>query len=405
MKKLLLYSLLFSTISASAQNILDNKVTFKYTQESWNKIHDGSKQYSVDVQMGYLQKNLDSTAAYEQAKSNYAVTLGAYMDLWEQDKIKVDRQHLTNMVVYESQVAAGNTAATAPIKPPYPAFVAPVRPKKPFLITEIPTASVIAGIKIEGMTQNASSSTKITLTFEGFEKGMVKMELKGTAPALKYEYSLAYRHPVSIKVEVPGKGIIINQRIPETEGFLTWRSKEFKTKAELELWWLDNEAITWEERQKQVVFDLMQTLNAYLTTNFGYPVITRRVEVYSAKAKDVDYSDIQKAYSTMESGLLLLAYPDKIAEAQKKFNEAIGIYNNALKESDLNNKKARIDKWVTASIYVNMAEAYIWLNDYANAEIFANKIINVGINKYERDARALIEFIRNQRTRYEAQSK
>lgn len=402
MKKLLLSIFLLSGLSVMSQNILDNKVTFKYTQLSWNKIHDGSKQYAIEVQMTYQQRNADSLAAFEQAKQSYNTTLGAYMDVWEQEKIKIDRQHLTNMVVYESQVAAGNTAATPPQKIPYPLFVPPARPKKPFLLSEIQANTVSSAIKIEGLTQNPSSGTKITIVFEGFEKGMTKVETKGTAPALKYELSVMYRHPITLKVEVPGKGIIINERYAGSESFYTWRSKQFNTKAELELWWMDNENIVWEERQRLVVNEITANLNAYFTNNFGYPVITRKIEVYSAKAKGIDYTDVQKAYSIMEAGLLLLAYPNKIAEAQAKFREAVALYEKILQESDLVDKKARIDKWVTACIYVNLTEAYIWLNDYSSAEITANKVINIGINKYEKDARALLGFIKDQRTRYEA---
>lgn len=402
MKKLLLSALMLSSLSLSAQNILDEKVTFKYTQLSLTKIDDGSKTYAVDVQMSYLQRNDDSLKAYEDAKLMYANTLNAYLDVWEGQKKNVDRQHLTNMVIWESQVAAGNTAATQPVKPPYPAFIPPARPQPPFLLTEIQPASIIAAVNIDGMTQNSASTTKITLVFEGFEKSLTKLQTKGTAPALKYSYTLAYRHPVTVKVEVPGKGIIINQRIPETEGFRSWTSKEFKTKSELEIWWMDNDSLTWAERQQQVVFEMMPNINNYLTNNFGYPVVSRRVEVYSAKAKDADYTDVQTAYSTMESGLLMLGYPEKTAEAQSKIREAVGMWNNTLKESDINNKKARIDKWVTSAIYVNLAEAYIWLNDYANAEIAANKVLNIGINKYERDARALLFFIKDQKQRYDA---
>lgn len=402
MKKLLLLFLGLSGTWASAQNILDNKVTFKYTQLPAVKINDATKTYSVEVSMGYQQRNTDSTNAYDLASKNYLTTLSTYMDAYDQQKAQIDRQHLNNMIIWENQVIAGNTTAVAPVKPPYPGMNPPVRPKKPFLIKEIQPTSIIPAIKIDGLTQNTGSAAKIKIVFEGFEKGMIKLEQSGTAPAIKYFYSIQYRHPLSLQVEAAGKGMVYSQRMAETEGFRSWRTKEFKTKSELELWWYDNENIVWEERQTQAIQENISVLNSYFVSTYGYPVQSRRIELYSAKQKNIDYSDVQKAYSTMETALLMLAYPDKIQQAQAKLQEALGMYNQILQESNPNDKKARVDANVTSACLVNMTEAYIWLNDYSNAEMTANKVITIGVNKYERDARAHLEFIRFQQARYAA---
>jgi hypothetical protein len=402
MKRILLSLLVAGTLQAQAQNILDNKVTIKYTQNSNLKIHDGSKTFALDVQMNYTQRNADSLKAYETAKAAYLSQLEIAVDAFEQQKAKIDQQHLQNLVTWEQQVAAGNTAAQQPVKQPYPAFLPPTRPKKPFLIQEITPASIIAATRVEGLNQSATSTTKVTLVFEGFEKGMVKQEAKGTGTSTRYEWVIQYRHPVTLKIEIPGKGLIVNQRIPSTESFRSFRTKEFKSINEFNLWWSQNEELTWEDRQKQVVFENMESINSFMTSNYGYPVMVRRVELYSAKSKDFDYSDVQKAFSTMESGMLLLAYPEKFNECRNKLSDAVMQYLNILKESDPTNKKARIDNVVTSAIYINLAECYLWMNDFINAEVYANKAITLGINKYERDGKALLGLIREQSMRYSA---
>lgn len=401
-QKFLLFALPLLWLSASAQNILDNKVTFKYTQLPLVKITDNSRTYALDVQMSYKQRNDDSLKAWEQARQNYLVTLEGYMNAYEMQTAQIDRQHLNNMVQWEKQVAAGNTAAQPPVKPPYPGMNPPLRPKKPFILQDIVPASITAAIRPEGITLNAGSQTRITLTFDGFEKGPVRLDKTGQAPTEKYSYVIQYRHPVTMRIDVPGRGTVFNQRIVETEPFQSTRAKEFATKAELELWWFDNELPTWEERQRSAVNEMCNLITGYLTQNHGFPVITRRIELYSAKQKGVDYTDVQKAYSAMEAGLLQLAYPDKIAQAHAKFNEALGVYNQILQESNPNDRKARVDANVTSACLVNMTEAYIWLNDYTNAEMTANRVINIGVNKYVRDARAHLEFIRIQQTRWNA---
>jgi hypothetical protein len=151
-----------------------------------------------------------------------------------------------------------------------------------------------------------------------------------------------------------------------------------------------------------VVFENMESINSFMTSNYGYPVMVRRVELYSAKSKDFDYGDVQKAFSTMESGMLLLAYPEKFNECRNKLSDAVMQYLNILKESDPTNKKARIDNVVTSAIYINLAECYLWMNDFINAEVYANKAITIGINKYERDGKALLGLIREQSMRYSA---
>jgi len=403
MKRSLLFLLAaFPVFALNAQNILDEKVSFKYTQLPLVKL-DGSKEYSVEIISNFTQRNTDSTAAYEQRKLAYASQLDACMDMWEQDKKRIDKAYLAAMVQWEQQVAAGNTAAAQPVRQPYPAINCAGRPRKPFLLQEITPSSIVAGIVIQGMNQNAASQVKVTLTFEGFEKGMMKMETKGTAPAVTYSWTMQYRSPVTLKIEVPGKGIVINERIPDLEGFRSHRTKEFKSKNEFDLWWMDNEEGFWTERQAQSVNENVSAINSYLTNKFGYPVVGRSIEVYSVKTnKDHDYSDYASAYTSMESGLLNLVYLERINDAQNDINKSVGIWNTALKESNVNNKKARIDKTVTAATYINLAESYIWLNDFATAEVMANKAINVGVNKYERDGKALIAFIRDMKTRYNA---
>lgn len=403
MKRTLLFLLASFSVSAlDAQNILDEKVTFKYTQLPYVKL-DGSKEYSVEVKSNFTQRNTDSTAAYEQRKLAYAGQLDACMDLWEQDKKRIDKAYLAAMVQWEQQVAAGNVAAVQPVKQPYPPINCAGRPRKPFLLQEITPSSIVAGISIQGMNQNASSQVKVTLTFEGFEKGMMKMETKGTAPALTYSWTMQYRSPVSLKIEIPGKGIVINERIPDLEGFRSYRTKEFKSKNEFDLWWMDNEEGFWNERQSQSAMENVSSINAYMTNKFGYPVVGRAIECYSVKTNSShDYSDYATAYTSMESGLLNLGYPERINDAQNDINKSVGIWNAAIKESNVNDKKARIDKTVTAATYINLAEAYIWLNDFATAEVMANKAINVGVNKYERDGKTLIAYIRDMKTRFNA---
>ena len=63
----------------------------------------------------------------------------------------------------------------------------------------------------------------------------------------------------------------------------------------------------------------------------------------------------------------------KQTEAKAELEKAVELWNYALKESDLKNKKARIDAKVTATTHLNCAEAYIWLNKELNTVIVEQK--------------------------------
>ena len=57
-----------------------------------------------------------------------------------------------------------------------------------------------------------------------------------------------------------------------------------------------------------------------------------------------------------------------------EFNKAIALWENAMKESQPSNKKARVDGDVTEITILNLIEAYIWKDDYLNAKAYIDKI-------------------------------
>lgn len=403
MKKITTLLFLAMTVLTQAQNIQDQKVTFKYTQLPLVNINDGSLSYQVEVQQAFLQKNEDSLRNYEMRKQAYASQVEAALQIWEQEKLRADKMHLANMMVWEKQIAAGQVGAQKPIQPPYAAPVLPQRPVKPFIVQEVNANSISASVKIDGFTMNAASGTKIILVFDGFEKGQIKETVKGNPPAQKYSYQVQYRHPVTLKIEVAGKGLVVNERIPGTDQFRTHSTKEFDTRAEYQMWWMENEELFWNERQSQIIYDLTTQINNYLNEQYGFPVKNYTAEINTVKSKDYDYSDYLKAYQEASAALQMVNFPNKTADTQAKLRSAIAIWNEALKESDITNRKARIDRQVTAATYVNLCEAYIWLMDYDNAEMAANQALTVSVNKYDRDARRQLAFIQEQRKRLMSQ--
>jgi hypothetical protein len=88
------------------------------------------------------------------------------------------------------------------------------------------------------------------------------------------------------------------------------------------------------------------------------------------------------AYNEASSGLNSLA--DDEAGAKVKLTHAIEIWNTALQESDITNRKARIDKDVTISIYFNLLEGYFATRDLEGFEKIMGNLNTMSISNSER---------------------
>ena len=404
MQKSLSALLFLLPVIGVSQVMQDQKATVKYVQLPQVKINDGSKMYSVIVETPFLQKNQDSLAQYELTKQNYMAEVQTALENWRMQSSGGDRNYWAQMAAYENQVNAGTPGAVMPQQMPTSAFVFnKPYPKKPFLLKEVNGPSVMAGIRIEGFNQQQDAPVKITLVWNGFERGPIKENKTGVGPAIRYKYEIQYRHRITLKIDVPGKGLVVNENIAETEGFRVYTTPEFKTKGDYKLWWIDNEATFWDQRQSEIVMQHVATINNYLNEKVGYPKKAYGLEIHTVKkSKDFDYTDLMNAWTSAQDGFLKVEYADRDAEVKQKLQAAVDIWNKALLESNVNERKTRIDKEVTAAIYVNLGQAYLWMGDYVNAELSCNKALGVDFGRYNREARPMIDFIRFQKARWEA---
>lgn len=87
------------------------------------------------------------------------------------------------------------------------------------------------------------------------------------------------------------------------------------------------------------------------------------------------------AYLALVEGYNGLSEDYEKKDAKLKIQEAITYYEKALTESDMGNKKARINEEVTLAIYVNLMEAYIWMDEYAKAKTLFAKFSTFDASK------------------------
>ena len=108
-----------------------------------------------------------------------------------------------------------------------------------------------------------------------------------------------------------------------------------------------------EEKDLQENLTLLSDL---VNDRIGYRRQPRNDALDYVNDKKVDYSDLLLAYNEGLSGLMTIAIDEESAKV--KISKATELWNKALKESNLNDKKARIDKDVTMSLYFNLLECH-----------------------------------------------
>jgi hypothetical protein len=96
----------------------------------------------------------------------------------------------------------------------------------------------------------------------------------------------------------------------------------------------------------------------YLPMNF---------EVYYAKGKDVDYSELDKALEMAESAYKDIEKNGLNKKSQGELQACITIWEKELKSKDLTNKKARINKDIAKGLHENCARAYAFIYQFDQA--------------------------------------
>jgi hypothetical protein len=91
-----------------------------------------------------------------------------------------------------------------------------------------------------------------------------------------------------------------------------------------------------------------------------------------------------------------------MSDSKSKLDEAIQIWMAALEESTPSIKKSRINDKVTALLYVNIAEAYLWMNEFDEADTYIQKAKAGGVGKYKREAQNMEAFMKIKKLRYQA---
>lgn len=396
MKKFkLLFIAMFVLGSSIAQRIKTDDIEYRYIKLPTNPIASSIKNYQSSIFAAYEAENAKLMADYErekqlaeqeyqQAVAEHPAKVKAAEDKFTQEMTAWKEKSMAEKII-EKQLLNENNKPVKNI--PYPPYKRNVSmPKLKGTYDYAALASTY--LKLDGFESNQDNAVKIIVTLNGYEyttprqvteQKSVVSSANGTTTTSQVNYyrvEFTYRHTMSVKV-ISADGKELFYLTPqELNSFKTYKSADSKTSVSY------NEEALAKTYEEKILQENLTFISNLVNDRIGFKREPRKTGIDYIKSKDETYADLLMAYNEASSGLNSLA--DDEAGAKTKLNHAIEIWNTALQESDITNRKARIDKDVTTSIYFNLLEAYFAIRDLDGFEKIMTNLNTMSISNGER---------------------
>ena len=140
--------------------------------------------------------------------------------------------------------------------------------------------------------------------------------------------------------------------------------------------------------------EYLQNAENLIKSNFGYTLYYIDHLFYTDKSnRKNNYDDLNKAVDIMKEAFDLITReerkpvdelykdPNTLVQIKSKLDEAIGIWEKALEEADLDDRNARIHGKLAPMLYCNIATAQIYRKDWAAADAAINKALGYDESK------------------------
>ena len=382
MKNLTLLFVLFCT-QIYSQNIDDNFVTFNYTQLPLINVEENYRSYDFEVMTDVEDANTDSSEMYQMRLDLAVSKYQKEMETWLSKMSLLQQQENTSGL---------SQAANYPDKPSLELVLPPVE-------HAVSTAANTDNISISGF-EKGDNGLLLKYTLMPLANVRFQYTKKGTGATTKYHYNCKYLLQANVTVEHPEKGIIFEKTVGTQQ---LKNLGKFKSTYDFEKWFMNNRDGFYADIEEIGRQAAIQSSASVLESTFGYVNKSRKAEIYSVKKyKDYDYTDVVMAYDKTSEGLLLVGNSVDRSDAQDVLDEAREMWLTILEESNLQNKKERINAKISAMIWCNLAEIAVWMADFNEADNQVSKTKNSGVLKAKSHIKKEVSFYQDQRTRWEA---
>jgi hypothetical protein len=400
--------LFFAAGNIIAQKIIDKDISFTYIRLPQEPIGRAYQNYQSYVVPAYAAENAAKKADYEKKKADADAQYQMDLAIWSQKDKAAQDQYNRDMDTYNKKTTAQKLLDQNLLnqgKPVRQQVPMPVKnyPPEPQYKKEYDSNLLSSYIKLDGFKNAGDNAVVITVTLYGFDGQQPQLittqktvsDKNGSHNVNVYHYETQYKHPMSVKVEAPGKGVIMNQSIEAFNNYSVEKTPESDQPAQMDATsYLKN-------LEERVVVDNLKFINNMLNEKYGFSKAQRNTILYSAESKKENYDDLKSAYDNA-----LAAYNSLIDDkgaSLAKLKTSIDTWLKEASEANMNDKKARIDGEVGAMVELNLAEAFMWMDDYDDAQAHLAKLSSLDPSRHQRHhGEELAEMIKQQKKLFDA---
>jgi hypothetical protein len=362
-----------------AQSVKGEEITFTYVKLPSNPVTPKPTNYLSYVTASYEAENQKLLAQYEAdkalAEADYQREMAELPNKQKAADEKYEREmkawneKSTASKIIESKVLNENNRPVKDYVPqPYRRTVSAPNIKTAYDYNSLASTY----LHIDGFEKGSNNAMIYTVTLQGFEStaprvvSEVKKEVSRvnnvstTTDVTYYHLEFTYRHPMSFRVTNAFNVEIYAASPAEFTEFKTYKGPATKTSPSTDI------TAMLKTMEDKILQDNLSAINHLVNDRIGFEKTDRKTEIYWVKSKNESHDDIKTAYNNALLGFKLFGTSEE--QGLVKLNEAVSSWKNALLESDIEDKKARIDKDVTIALYYNLLEAYFITRNTTEAD-------------------------------------
>lgn len=385
-------SLLFGR-TGHAQKLKTEVIKYSYSRLPAVPVK-GITNYQVVLQATFESKNAALMKEYDQqrlsAEEKYQKDLAAYSG-----QVKIANDRYDKEIAEYNKKSLGTKIAERSLldnrKPVREVIAKPYvqRVDKPVLQSSYDYGTLgDTYIRLEGYQNSPSNALKIMVLLYGYDYSQPRtvdeqldmVSVGGgkasTYKSTRYHTEFSYRYPMAVKVFSPDGKEVLSLTPPELNSYKIYKSMVTDRPA------IINTELLTKTLQEKILQDNLRFINNLLNNQFGYSSVEKSATLYYIKNGDQDYADLTMAFNEASSGFLMLQ--KDAVPAKAKLQKACELWTAALKESDLTNKKARINKDITIGIYFDLLEAYFALGNAQEGQNVLDRINSMSLSNTDR---------------------
>jgi hypothetical protein len=248
----------------------------------------------------------------------------------------------------------------------------------------------------------------ILVTFRGLDivRTEVKNDESGDKGKFNFRYNITYTFPMKYEIYNQKTNTLIEEKEVSTmyqELKVNFgKNNEFATEELLIAGFKEQKNDFFVNLENTKAVEFLEVVRNALTDNYSFLKKSYNVRIGCGKDRKLDYTEQENAknYATRAYKLL-----DQGKDPLSDFQKAIAIWEEELKELNLNDKKARINRKVGRWLHYNLVMAHIWMDDYESAEKYMTEIELVepqGLLGASFDEKELKNFLNDRKLRYQA---